>query len=299
VNYGLAPTWKGLLEGLGKAFTDHDHAKQLPRDIRWFSEDDHFSVYEKASLAKFLLGRHYLPTLRGLLYRDGVAKELLSLAKEERKDSLLRAVADLCQHSLVKAVVTYNYDNLLEILLYLIHKKHRRRKLGYSVFGKVPPAPPHGSLPVYHVHGFLPLTRRLPEDDKARIVLAEEDYYDCAADLLSWQTTTQLHLLQNHTCIWIGTSLKDLNMRRLSHHAKIQGGVRCSFALMCGKDMLLPEEDADKHRRLYATLLKTLGIRLIYSGNDYEANARTTRSLVEYLAQADMDGGSKPGFDSR
>jgi hypothetical protein len=70
-------------------------------------------------------------------------------------------------------------------------------------------------MSVYHIHGYLPPTREPAE----RVVLTETDYFDVFAEPLGAFTYTFLYLLREFSCIFIGLSMRDDNLRRLLYYS--------------------------------------------------------------------------------
>ncbi|MGH8810051.1 MAG: SIR2 family protein [Noviherbaspirillum sp.] len=68
-------------------------------------------------------------------------------------------------------------------------------------------------LPIYHVHGYLPRTGKVPED--VEIVFSEDAYHNQFIDPFSWSNLIQLNKLTQNTCLFVGVSLTDPNLRRL------------------------------------------------------------------------------------
>jgi hypothetical protein len=120
----------------------------------------------------------------------------------------LEAIARLCKGSThgsrgVRAVITYNYDSLLEIAL------------GDYPFQVIYNSAPlqRGRLPIYHVHGYVPLN--VAELKSHHIVFTEDQYHQSAKDAYSWASLMQIQSLSSSTGIMVGLSLSDRNMRRL------------------------------------------------------------------------------------
>lgn len=121
----------------------------------------------------------------------------------------LKAVAKLCtkrgsNRRSVRSVISYNYDNLLEIALedakvQPIWRADQRLK--------------RGALPIYHVHGYIPVegSRSTPEE----VVFTEEQYYLAAQNAYSWSNLIQIKQLSSSVGLMVGLSLTDRNMRRL------------------------------------------------------------------------------------
>jgi hypothetical protein len=106
----------------------------------------------------------------------------------------------------IYAVVTYNFDDLLERAL---TKAEIRCRPIYEE-GTVPDP---DELPIYHVHGRLP-KHPLPEASP-RLIFSEESYFALESDHYSWANFEQLKLLRETTCLLVGLSGTDPNLRRL------------------------------------------------------------------------------------
>ena len=68
-------------------------------------------------------------------------------------------------------------------------------------------------LPIYHVHGFLPREGDL--DERQDLVFSSDAYHTQFIDPFSWSNLTQLNHLSQNTCLFVGLSLTDPNLRRL------------------------------------------------------------------------------------
>lgn len=94
----------------------------------------------------------------------------------------LDAVARLCEQSIVgrsgvRSVITYNYDELLEAAMGVYPSQP---------FWKAATAKT-GEMPIYHVHGFVPLMGKTGSKPK-EIVFTEEQYHLAARNPYSWPT---------------------------------------------------------------------------------------------------------------
>jgi hypothetical protein len=106
----------------------------------------------------------------------------------------------------VRSVITYNYDNLLEMAL----SRKRPYKAVYSKDGD------YGDhLPVFHVHGYVPHDRGEIDRKNDAIIFTEEQYNSVASDPYSWSNIVQLREMSSSTGLMIGLSLSDRNIRRL------------------------------------------------------------------------------------
>jgi hypothetical protein len=120
-------------------------------------------------------------------------------------NSTLDAVASLCEsNNGVRSVITYNYDELLEVAL----DEHP-----FQSIWKTQSLEP-GRLPIYHVHGYVPIDSE-NSSTAEEIVFTEEQYHLAAQDDYSWANLVQLQAMSTSVGLMVGLSLSDRNMRRL------------------------------------------------------------------------------------
>ena len=114
----------------------------------------------------------------------------------------------------VREVISYNYDNLVEIGM-----KHQHAENKVQPIWKKGQRTTIGKIPVFHVHGFIPF-EGLPsvEHDKVlfeEIIFSEEQYNSIFTDNQYWANQVQTQSLASGVGLMIGLSLSDRNMRRL------------------------------------------------------------------------------------
>ena len=146
-------------------------------------------------------------------------------------NATLSAVSDLCKATqggkrAVQAVITYNYDDLLE------------QQLGTtnctpvwsppSVLSRLFPKSLRPKLPIYHVHGYLPLTT-MPSNPS--VVFTEEEYHRLA-NYRHWRNEVQLSSMRSCVGLTLGCSLTDRNVRRLLAKANVPVGRISVYALL-------------------------------------------------------------------
>lgn len=162
---------------------------------------------------------------------------------------------------LVHAVVTLNMDALLQSYVYARTTKHLLRTVERPSARRY-----HERINVYHIHGYLHFDMR--HEDKSRdkpeqgrdardapdaVVLTEQDYYDFYNNPNSLFNYTFLYLLREHSCLFVGLSMDDENIRRLLHYSKMER-MRALEQRM-GKP-IEAENDPSKRRR-YIRKLRT------------------------------------------
>jgi len=155
-----------------------------------------------------------LPSDASDTFHSTVSNVLYESAKRHsRADTWVKALAKMTHPrrtgAKVKAVVTYNFDDLLEKELTKTGDLYR------SIFREGETAT-NDELPIYHVHGFLPEDRDTYDHlEESTLVFSEEGYHEIYVDSYHWSNLVQLNLLRESTCLFIGLSLTDPNLRRL------------------------------------------------------------------------------------
>lgn len=197
------PSWNDLLlQLLGTMITrmSTDHA--LP--MSGADANKFHSRYSPSSLVvgtylKINLGNDFLRELRDALY-----------CSNPKSSDLLNAIVDLSRPQRdgkpLDSIITFNFDALLEENLEKQNIAHR------AIYGEGVRNSPN-ELPVYHVHGFLPRKGPIPEN--MEVVFSEDAYHNQFIDPFSWSNLIQLNKLGQNTCLFIGLSLTDPNLRRL------------------------------------------------------------------------------------
>lgn len=142
--------------------------------------------------------------------------EVLYSNKPQSNTELLNSIAAICtprrHHMGVQGIITYNFDDLLERCL-------ARNKVQTNVLACENDKSTPDKLSIFHVHGFMP--KKLDENTPdSELILSEEDYHRVYRDAYCWSNLAQLNYLREHTCLFIGCSLTDPNLRRLLDVAK-------------------------------------------------------------------------------
>lgn len=171
------------------------------------------------------------------------------------RNGTLAAVADLCrplnkgEKRRARAVVNYNYDSLLEMVL------DEAVKGAYQPVWQPSVAVDLNRVPIYHVHGFVPLNGKGSRPDQ--VVFTEDQYHAAMHDPYSWSNLVQLQYLTTTIGIMVGMSLSDRNMRRLLDALRHLPGRRTHFAILerpkwpepSTYEIAAIQESAEKYRR--------------------------------------------------
>jgi hypothetical protein len=144
-------------------------------------------------------------------FRELLRKEIYGRLAGPRSDLVkeLARLAQACEgHSGIKSVLTYNYDTLIEDEFEEIGRHFTRLDRSDRGVG-------HG-VPVRHVHGFLGRVKT----DREWVVLTEAAYHAEYASPFSWSNIVQLNAFRESSCVFVGLSMTDPNLRRLLEAAK-------------------------------------------------------------------------------
>ncbi|WP_066634738.1 SIR2 family protein [Desulfolucanica intricata] len=219
-----APSWKELISKLVpkmlevelKTKIDQYHIDEISRIYKNFNNTSPISL---VSHVKNSLGSEFRTEVCNLLYAN------VNLEKSE----ILKGISKLCRptrdNSGVHSVVTYNFDDLLERVLY-------KKDIEYASIYKDEQVPKARELAIYHVHGFLPSDGSLNHDKEMDLVFTEDAYHSQFLDPYNWANITQLSLLREKTCLFIGSSVTDPNIRRLLDVAHRKNKEKYHYAII-------------------------------------------------------------------
>jgi len=197
------PTWGDLLVRLLGTMMERisqDHSLDVGRKAAVEFQRRHGE--SPLILGKYLknnLGRDFQREMRDALYAtkpntSPLIERIVRLARPQRDGRPL------------DSIITFNFDCLIEENLSTSSISNR------PIFSE---AIKHGSheLPIYHVHGYLPRAGQILSD--IELVFSEDAYHNQFIDPFSWSNLIQLNKLTQNTCLFVGISLTDPNMRRL------------------------------------------------------------------------------------
>ncbi|NOY61146.1 MAG: hypothetical protein GXO75_19730, partial [Calditrichaeota bacterium] len=244
-------------------------------DVKKWSKS-YYDVYGIASLVKALAPDRYMELLRFHIYQHDFYDELVAYCKNksirsrdrsnlDRRYSLLKAVARLCISPLVNAIVTFNYDGLLDTAIEAVRAERSRT-------GKKSVNSQRSSNPmIIRTHGYLSSPHSIFKGIDQDVVLSHDEYFEMQREPESMETSTPLHLLRNSAALFVGASLKDWNMLRLLEYASPEHEGCGTYCLLSEEDMgtLKNFGDEDLGRvamRMHATLLNFFGVKLLSAG---------------------------------
>lgn len=154
-------------------------------------------------------------------FEDAIKEVLYERVNRKNDSSTVKEILNYCTTSKEKAglncIITYNYDDILENALI-----RNKKNISYVSIFKSGMNPQNGELPIYHVHGYLPEKKVVKQEQM--ITLSESLYHKQYSDVYSWNNMVQINKFTDKTCVFIGLSLTDPNIRRLLDISIIQRG---------------------------------------------------------------------------
>lgn len=139
--------------------------------------------------------------------------EQINDTKIDRTFEELQKLCTLCETDQnIDSVITFNFDDILE--------KYLTPEVCEPIY-EAGIQPNSRKLPIYHVHGFLPRKESKEKlDSSNKITFSEDLYHQLYTDVYCWSNIVQIDKFTNNTCLFIGISLTDPNLRRLLDVAK-------------------------------------------------------------------------------
>jgi hypothetical protein len=230
------PNWSGLLErvaGTVAGGAEPHLFNQLRRNEVGLPVVA--SILEERSSGR----REFMEVVRDALYRDfpffpsGIAENDRSVLVDHvrTRNPTLRAVASLCAskeprtndfepNEKIHAVVTFNLDSLVQTYVRARYGKRLLRTVERPSASSNP-----RKISIYHMHGFLRFDRKAHEPTKEAsdaVVLTEQDYFNFFNNPMSLFNYTFMYLLREFSCLFVGLSMQDENIRRLLHFSKLE-----------------------------------------------------------------------------
>ena len=213
VEFG-APSWNNLLQNLMVHTIEKEHKVSSVLS----------NLFNNIFTPNPLIAGRYLQDYfekHNASFESMVQKVLYTRIDKDKKSNLLDEIVRICaapgKSPNLNSIVTYNFDDILE---------YKLEKTGMdipfkSVYG-IGLEIKNDELPIFHVHGFLPENKKLTDLNK--ITFGENNYHQQYSDIYSWNNIVQINKFRENTCLFIGSSLTDPNIRRLLDIALKQKG---------------------------------------------------------------------------
>lgn len=209
VSSGL-PTWAELLKDLIASYVERTYAGSLSTDALGKVREvlaAEFQYISPIQTAEFIQSRmsssDFVNLLKGALYQRSF--------QHRGPNELLDRVVALSEG--LHAIVSFNFDDLLESA-FLSSGVEFTAVIDGGDLAMI------RGVPIYHPHGYLPREGK----GSTSIVFAESQYHTQYAEGFSWTNIVVQRLLLESTCLFVGTSLSDPNLRRMIDLSHRQNG---------------------------------------------------------------------------
>lgn len=273
------PSWDELLRSLNISIIE----SKVPFKLTATQKDDMVKLLTNLQMGAPLVTASYIRKALDDKFVNEIRKALYHDVKPLKEQKLLSTIAKAARPLIgklgVKGVITYNFDDLLE--------QHLEEKgTDYKSIYREGDFEISTKRPIYHVHGFIPSKPDKYVDlDKSLLVFSEDGYLSLQNDPYSWSNLVQLKALRESTCILIGLSGIDPNLRRLfSNFSKRFDG--CKHYILMQRQLndsntTLTKEEfsqfSNLHHKIQEDVFKELGLKVIW----YESHTEIPSLVVK------------------
>lgn len=220
INFGI-PSWKNLLRTLLVATIEDS-------DEKVYSSEMLAQLFTRLFGLSPLAAGRYLQAhfdskqaTEPFAFENALRQALYAHISYPPDEPLMKEIVNFCaapgKSPNLDSVITYNYDDLLERAMTQLDVSVPHKAIYDAGMN-----PEKGELPIYHVHGFLPQKGKLREQN--RVAFGENIYHHQYNEIYSWRNIVQINKFRDASCLFIGISLTDPNMRRLLDIARLQKG---------------------------------------------------------------------------
>ncbi len=258
----------------------------------------HFPIEVQVSIIKTLLGDAYIPFLQENLYtqcnKDVIRKAFASynISTSEIMPANLFTLYVIARMVLlnpqIESIITYNYDNFLTFAINhllqnaefffddkeLFFLRNRYNIKHNNSFKSLTAAESIWessyirilnflTIPIYHVHGYIPPLDEFQNIDKSRIILSMDEYCASMMNPNTWNTAIQLDKMLTTHCLFIGSSLTDLTTKRMINNPSRQSSSNNLYVLDAySKDVEIGTPRITL-RKIKDSYLESLGVKVV------------------------------------
>lgn len=273
------PSWEQLISSLLiKYFSETQNAdnKFSQKSINTISENFKENHFNSALLSARYLKKSFTKSNEPSDKFKNIIHEILYKTNTiNRNSKLIEVIGRLCIPTRLRAhidsIITYNFDDLIE-------QKLKKLNLHHHVIPNELETYSIKELPIYHVHGFIPENPNQYDDYVGNeIVFSEDGYHKMYSDSYHWSNLVQLTHLREKSCLMIGLSMDDPNLRRLldivsnpsvesKHFAILQRVKEDSLitSTSTAEELNLSKNFLQSHHQLQEAIFKDLGVNIIW-----------------------------------
>lgn len=217
---------------------------ELPSMMEKFTDNDALLVAQLIKNCIKVRDWNYL--LRKSLYQSYEHTEFNPV-----KSKLIYSLIELLKSFELKtdAILNFNYDNFFELFL-------KEDNINCCAIFNENKCPPSGCIPIYHPHGYIPFHG----GPVSKIILAESEYQQEALNPHSWSNFIQTVCFNRAVCVFVGSSMKDPNLRRL---LRMNNSLRKTTHYAFLDTSPIKDKTQQMYESLFDYDLRTLGVKVI------------------------------------
>jgi len=306
------PTWDALIKGLAEG-VDEEGKRPIYETLTeaGYGLPAMVSVIEDAYRRKDKDLKAFGKVIQKKLYerfryKEGVdlkdEKERCDFIKHVGANETLRAIAALCavkdggvykRNPRLHAVVTTNVDSVLRTY---VRARYRHasgqehdivRTIERPSAGRV-----YDRIPIYYLHGLIRFDKDVEEAHKHAAdlrVFTEQEFFDFFNNPNGLFSYTFLYLLREFSCVFLGMSLRDDNIRRLLHYSRKERfeSKRYELSYELGRLLTNPPDEGEESERHLEKLARHLEVDKDDIPRDKDERARYAEERTGALADDD------------
>lgn len=273
------PSWEQLISSLLiKYFSETQNADNnfSQKSINTISDNFKENYFNSALLSARYLKKSFTKNTEPSDKFKNIIHEILYKTNQiNRNSKLIEVIGRLCIPTRLRAhvdsIITYNFDDLIE-------QKLKKLNLHHHVIPNELETYSIKELPIYHVHGFIPEDQNKYDDYVGNeIVFSEDGYHKMYSDSYHWSNLVQLTHLREKSCLMIGLSMDDPNLRRLLDIVSNPSVESKHFAILqrVKEESLINDNSTNEeinlarnfllsHHHLQEAIFKDLGVNIIW-----------------------------------
>lgn len=244
--------------------------KALPAEYKKINSKDLKSLLSSSNLIvgkylKILLKDDFDKTVHKSLYDDETF-----INNSKLIHNIIELIRPKRNKGSVESVINFNFDSVLEDLLH-------ENSIKFSVVYDEEIKYKSEEIPIYHVHGYLPKSETIKNHN---LVFSEDGYHTQFIDPYSWSNLIQLYKYMNNSCLFIGVSLSDPNLRRILDISKRKNGDGINKHFIIKK---MPSQESSVYKlqiQLEEQDALMLGLNVIWV-SDYDEYSEILEKLLQ------------------
>ena len=255
---------------------------------------------------------HLRALVRNALYRDAPVRRSVHKGSFESNTTLDAVITfcaarsgtviasdssvDIAANRKVGAILTTNYDNLVEGSFHTKYRKKMLKPVGRPTSREWLARDKHRYvIPVFHIHGYVGYRDTDPEAETPKgpdIVIAQDDYFRAFYDPLGFGNYVSMNFLRRYPCLFIGCAMTDQNLRRYLFHLTQNN----SNGANSQRRFAILKRSGTTQDRITDSVLLTYGVEAIWVRDFAEISSILKAMYISLKGIAEQDWDYVQGF---